>query len=446
MSDNQIRMSKRTLFLLLLLSAIFISACKKKGPDEDTTYPTITIVKPGSSISYNMFDTIHIQVSVSDDQILKTVTVGLTDLNRIPVQANVNYTPNTAQLDINIGYEITEYHLLSGFYYVMVYASDGQNDIQSARTIYIHASPIVKTGYYLFTSSASQNNVQKTDTNFASVNTVQNSGEFNGSAISNYYQRLYVGGGINQDFQAYDCSSNALKWAKQNSGAGSPYFSSCGTDGKNVFIGYNNGQLIKYDYNGGQLTSYNYPDPDYYSQHGAVAADKYIAHYQSRYVPNNKKLVVFDLSSGSAVKELSVNFTTLGVFEKSNDEVYILGNDNTGQGVVYVYTISTTSLYSPVSLSSGKIISACKIDSDILLIAMDDGNIYEYQYSTNNLISIDNGVLVTRMRYSENENYVYIASDVQLRTCQLLSNFTLHTVHTYNHSDTIRDFQVIFNK
>lgn len=439
------KMIKNPFLHLLILLAIFISACKKKTKDEDMIYPAITITKPGYGITYNMFDTIQVQVKVSDNNTLTKVTVGLTDMNKNAVQDAVVFTPNSTPLDINISYPISNFHISSGFYYMMIYASDGQNEIQSARTIYIKTSPTVKMGYYIFTSGSNQHTLQKLDTNYASLGIVKNTGIYNGSVIANYNHRLYLNGAVNRDFQAYDSGNNMVKWIKQNSGSGAPYFSYCDTDKKNAFIGYYNGQLIKYDSDGNQLTSYSYPNSDYFPQYGSSAASKYLAQYQSKTNSLSKKLIVYDLNSGAALKELTINFTAVSVFEKSFDEVYILGNDNNNQGVLYVYTVSTGSLKSATSLNSGKIICACMMDSNTLLFSMDDGNTYQYQFDVNNFSSIIEGELLTQIKYDEFEKFVYYSSNVQLKICTL-NNFKLSTIKTYNHSDTIRDFQIIYNK
>ncbi len=440
-------MRKSTFIYGLVLSTIFILACKKKkDTPQDTVYPVITINKPVPASTFNMFDTIRVNVHVSDDNTLEEVTVSLTDLNHIPVQSTVSYTPNAASWDIDIGYELYEYHLPSGYYYIAIHASDGINNINSARKIYINASPIIKQGYYIFTGTGIQHQVLKLDTNFSQNNSITRNGPYNGSALSNYYQRLYVNGSSgNQEFDAYNCITNQLSWDIPNSGAGAPYFTWCDTDGKNAFLGYYDGRLIRYDYTSTATTNYNYTNSDYSPLYGSVVAGKYIVHYRSRVLPGSRKLVVFDLNSGTALKETNVNFNTLGIFEKSPTEAYVLGNDDNNIGRVFVLTIASGSMYEPINLNSAKILSCCITNSNTLLISMSDNEIYGYDYAGNNLISVLSGFQASRIRYSTSESRVYISGGKQLKACQL-NNLTLSPLKTYNLNDTIRDFQLLYNK
>ncbi|MFL5751846.1 MAG: hypothetical protein ACJ76F_00445 [Bacteroidia bacterium] len=433
--------SKAYIFTVLLLSAIFVISCKKEKKSD--VFPEISFYAPAGGSVFNMFDSIYVSAYVSDGSGLESVTVGLTTLSGVPVQQNAVYHPTGTSLEIGFKYELYEYRLTSGYYSLLITAGNGSNTSLKQQVIYINASPVIKKGYYLFSDNGSLTTFTKFDTAFANPGIKTISGKYTGSAISSYNQRLYVAGGAYQNFQAYDVGTGTVKWNIQNLGGGSPYFSSCEGDGMNVILGYNNGQLKRYNQDGTTITNMVYPNNDYYCEYGAVQASNYVAYMQSR-SSSNKKLVVFN-AYGAAAMESPITFKPLGIFERSTTDAYVVGNDNSNQAQLTIFNVNAGGLQSPLNLPSGSLLSACKVDSNTLLIGHSDGNIYKYQYSSNNLIAIQSGITANRMKYDSGENLVYISSAKQFNA-YALGSFSLSPVKTFTHSDTIRDFHVIYNK
>lgn len=433
---------KHYLFFAVLLSAIYTTSCKKDS--ETDTFPEITFTSPSYGAIYNMFDSVYISASVSDKSKLTSISISLTTLGNVPVQSGITYSPGGKTQSIDFKYELYEYRLPSGYYYINISASNGLNSAFKQQLIYINASPVVKTGYYFFSDNGTSTTILKQDTAFSQVYTRTMNGAYTGSAISSYCQKLYVAGGAYQNFQTYDIGTGLVKWSVVNLGGGSPFFSSCDGDGLNVILGYNNGAMKRYDQGGTTITNFVYTNNDYYPEHGELQGNYYVSHYQSR-SSSNKKLVVFSTLTGAAMIETPITFKSIGIFDKSTSEAYVVGNDNSNQAQLNVYNVVAGGLQNPISLPVGSVLSACKVDSNTLLIGHSDGNIYKYQYSNNNLISIQSGVTANKMKYNSGENYVYVASAKQF-TVYSLAGFSLSPVKNFTSADTIRDFHVIYNK
>ncbi len=428
----------------LLFWVVFATSCKKKPPEKDESYPTIQLIKPSLGSVYHVFDTIRIQADINDDKIIKVVNVRLTDLQQVPVQTTVSFSPGTSHFNLNIGYDIYEHHLKSGYYYLNFFVSDGENDIAFSRTIYVHQSPTIKLGYYIFSNGSNTYNTVQTDTNFIQKDNKTFSGLYNGSAIGYYYQQLYLNGNLTEPFRAFEFNKANPLWTYNNPNPGTAYFSHVNSDDKNVYIAHTDGKVIQYDHLGTPKIQYTYSNTEFYPVYSAVQDLRHTAIFQSKVNPVLKKLIDFNASNGVALKEVPVNLSVVNIFLKSAGESYIVANDQAGFGELLLYTSTTGILSSIATLNSAKIISSCQISSTKLLIAMDDDTVYEYDNKTGNVIPLLNGIKVNKLRYSEPENLIYIASGNQLQLFK--AGQYAAPVKTFTHAQVIIDFQIIMNK
>jgi hypothetical protein len=434
---------RTSLFALLLLSAIFGISCKKNSK-ADGSFPTITFYSPGQGQVYHVFDSIYVSADINDGSSVKEVKVSLLDANSNTVQEPLLLHPNTSSYTLATKYVISNHFLETGTYYLKINASDGSNTAQRSVAITIIESPIQKKGYYVFTVTGLNTTFRRLDTSFAVNFTKTIPSAFTGSAFSAYYQRLFIAGGANQNFQCYETENHSVKWSIPYNLPGMPSFTYCETDGKNVCLGFTDGRLKRYSTDGLTLTNFIYSNNDYYPVLGVVRENEYIASYQSR-SSSQKKLIVFNSTSGAGVQEAPVNYSANGIFEKSASEVYVVGNTDANQGTVAIFNTQTGGIFVPFTIPNGKILSSCQIDNNSLLIGHSDGNIYKYEYSTNNFVPIQPGILASRMKYSSHENVLYVTQGNDLKLFSL-NAFSLNPGPIYNSTDSIRDFQVIYDK
>jgi hypothetical protein len=428
---------------VVLLSVICFISCKKDD-EEDSDFPDITFYAPVNNPVYNVYDSVYVSAYVSSGKNLQSVSVTLTTTGFTPVQDPYIYTPSGNSQNIEVKYPIYEFRLTSGYYYICIKAVNENNSSTKQQLIYINASPFIKTGYFLLSDNGFQTTISKLDTLFTSGYIKTMNGKYVGSALSNYYQRLFMAGGAGQNAQMYDIGTGNVKWNVPNYGSGNPFFSFCQGDATASYLGYMAGNIKRLDNTGTTLTNYNYTNTDYYAEYGAVQASNFVVHMQSR-SSSNKKLVVFNQSYGAALTEAPINFKTVGIFEKSASEVYVIGNDVSNQAQLSIFNTSATGFQNPLSLPAGMVLSACQVDSNTVIFGHSDGNIYKYQYSNNNLTSIQSGITANKMKYSKGENYLYTAYAKQFNVYSI-NGSSLSPVTSYLHTDTIRDFHVIFNK
>lgn len=440
MPDKSYIMKTVRHFLLLPLILFFLFSCKKEKKDE--TPPVITMHLPISGAHYNMFDTIRISAHFSDNTKLTTAEITLRDMNGSPVQSSIKANLSGTSYDLYAEMELYEFRLPSGSYNLEIVVNDGENVGIKTTTITLTESPLLKKGYYFVTKNGTQHTYSKTDTNYLNTATINLSGTFVGSSLSTYYQNLYAVSSANQTFKTIDASNDITKWTLTNPSTGA-VMTACNSDGKNVLLGKDDGTIYKYNHEGTFLRSYSSGESTYYVKSVFYCGD-YVVAGLADFMSTTKKTVVFENSTG-LVKKVIINSDLKAAFVKSAGELYLVSNNQSGKAVVEVLTVSGGGLNEVVDLGTFTVSSACMINSNTLLIATSDNKVYYYQYSTNTFMAVLTGMPAQKMSYSPTFNKLYLSSHKDFHTYNV-SPFAVSQQTNYTHSDTIRDFQVIFNK
>ena len=338
------------------------------------------------------------------------------------------------------GYDLSDNHLVSGVYSLKISASDGVNVTNSFLHIQIIASPYKRKAIYLISRNTSAVFVSKVDTNYLITPVQSLSGDYSGSAISSWFQQMYVAGAYTGNFTAINTSTGAISWFKPVVSGFNPWFNGAFVFSNLVYSPYFNGSVKGYDTSGNQkinlLTQSNYHPGKIF------LSGNYLLNEQIYVTNNSSKLVVNNSGTGMGLQELALNQSVVQFCEKDPDNIFIFGN-NGGQGVIELYTISANGSWLPYTLPAGTILSVSQVDSDTYLIAASDGNIYKYQYSINSMTVFLSGITASVLQYDPLKNEVLASSVNTLRIYDYAGAVLKHTVL---HTDTILNFHVLNNK
>jgi len=419
---------------------IFFFSCKKEK--KDTTSPLVSITSPADQQAFNMFDTLTVVARVSDETQLTSIIIALIDMNNIVVQSSLSVPIQSKDFTFSVKYALNEYHLPSAFYYLSITVSDGSNSHQSTRKIYVTESPTLKTGYYVCGVTQSKN-VYVYDAAFALKNTIVLNTGFKGVTYGGYYHQAYVAGNSNQPFQAFDVTYNdQLVWTA--AAYVSDPFTCTYSDGVKPYIGYFSGNMLSFNSNGGQSTTYVNNNSNYYPVLFS-AHSKYAAGIFKDKTGGGNIIIGFFRNSGVATNSTSVPLSVIGIFEKAQDELYVIGNDATNNAVLYTYNVPGNYFNGPFSLGAGKMLSAVQFDSDYLVYSSANGNIYGYRYSNGNNLVLAS-VTAQKIIYKSKLNELSAASRNQLFTYSLSGNYSLIQSNLQAFTDSIIGFEVITNK
>ncbi len=426
-------------YTVFFVSVSIFYACKK---DKTNIAPVITVTTPYEGQQVAMFDTLTVLAHVSDDEKLTTISVGLENENFVSVQEAYPIAVTSNDQNVLMQYPIFDYLLPSGIYYLTIKASDGLDITTNHVKLYLTASPTYKKQVYLFSHDNNQTNVSIID----SVNVFKT--QFNlsqyhaGDAVCSYYQRLVVAQGGSQSVNFYN-PQNAISFSSNFFSSFAPYYLGVKAIERDFVIYFSDGRTTKYTYSGQQKTDYPYSNSDYYTtNYHEQDNESYIA--MKSWINGQNKVVVFNKNTGISIQEGLCNFEIVALLKKDLNEVFVLGN-NGNQGVISIYSKNGNGYYSPLNLPNAKVLCACSLPNNDALFAMSDGNIYRYNYSTNNYYSVYNGAKCSKLYYSEPEALIY-GSFVNELKCFSLPTTSMLLNSNYVHNDTIVSFDVLFNK
>jgi hypothetical protein len=431
--------SKKYFFLfLLLLGGLF--SCKK---DKDVTAPKISFNTPIENQSFNVFDYVTVNASVSDETHLESVNVRLLDVNHSPVHVIVPVSVTGSSMTINVPYLLDNIHLETGIYYIMISASDGEHDAFAYRRIYIVAVPRTLKQVLLTTSTGSaQTDLSYIDSAFTTIVPFHTfSGDHLGSGVSSYYQQAFHCGNYTGDFTAVGLAYNTIRFNYAASPSSAPYFTGFWNDEQYSYVGRYDGSIRGYN-DGGAGVFAATALSGCYGQHFFKLGDRLLA--EERNIITGAKALVVYFSAGGVEQNCSMMQDVAEFCEKDAGNVFLFGNVS-GQGVIQLYDKTANNLWSPYpfSLATGSLLSALELDPDTYLIALSNGTIYKYQYSVNSVTTYMTGFTAIKMRMDEANNVLYI---VEANKVSKFSYPSLSPVGVINSPSNILDLNLLYNR
>lgn len=423
----------------------FLLSCKKDK--KDTQSPTITFTSPTNGQAYKMFDTIAVSARVTDNAHLSYINVTLTDANHGALQASYSVPITSLDFIFNIKYILTQFHLASGNYLMQITADDGYNTTSSYQSIYITESPTQLWGYCTVLKNATQT-INQVDTMNSLISSISLSQPYNGMKYGAYNQQLYVNGKGVQSFQSFYLqpqTAKALTYAA-NATVSQQDYTCIYTDGYKPYVGFLNSDVYSFTSTGSYSTSYRLNDINFYPYYFTTTSAYGIGIFKSKITTVSDKIVSFGIF-GSVFNSLPLAGNTaitnvVGMFEKAQDTLYVVGNDATNQAVVGFYTPSNNT-FSNFSISgTGKMLSATKVNNEYILIATTTGIYPLIGLSLNAPLSPS---VAQKLSYQPKLNRLTAASNVSLNSYYVATN-SLSLISTKVLADSIIDFEVITNK
>ncbi len=127
------------LLLFALAATLAITACRR---EEDRDAPQVRILSPGDGVTVQIPDTLFIDVEVSDDSRLTSVTAALTNDAGVPVGNSVSRSLEGTNTRVNLALPVVDESYSGGPLTLTVRASDGNNDGRAFRQVNVLAAPL----------------------------------------------------------------------------------------------------------------------------------------------------------------------------------------------------------------------------------------------------------------------------------------------------------------
>jgi hypothetical protein len=425
-------------YFLLLFIPVFIFSCKKR---QDEQLPVIEIQSPANGFNANVYDTLHVRIHLSDNMHLENMNVRLVTTHLIPVLPAVSVPVEGKSYDAVFDYVISNSRIVSGNYYLSVDVSDGYNTARSYSNIYVTGIPRALNGFFAATiPSPGLLSVYKGDTSWTSSLFTSYNSDFTDLAVNNYWQQVYTNGVYNGPLKATSIDGMTAGYSKNGISGPNPYWGMMSVGGSRLWVSYRADGLIKsFDQTGSQTFS-SAVDAGFYSSQLLQVGDT--LYTEQRDLSSSAVRMVVYNTTGSAIQESPLSVNAVAMFEKDPLIVYVLGNSG-AQGHLLVYDFTSNGTWEPVSLPAGTVTCATQVDSNTLLIAMSDGNIYRFTYSPVGILTWASGINPSVLRYDDVNAEIYSAEGSNVKVYSY-NPFALQ--HTVSIPYSISDLELWFNQ
>lgn len=425
-------------FVFLLIITLF--SCKK---DIDKIGPKITFNTPIENQTFNVYDYVTVNATVTDDTKITSVSVSLLDASENYAHVIVPVTVSSPSMTLNLQYSLDNIHLETGFYYIKISASDGKNDSYKFQKIYLIAVPkALQTVYVISNIGSSQTNLSTIDASFSSIIPFHTfSGDYLGSSVSSYYQQAYVCGNYTGNFTGQVLQYNSPKFTIAPIVSVNPYFTGYYNDDKYNYVAKYDGSIKGYDYLGSVFSSTTSLS-GYYAQH-ICFNNGYMITEEKDILSATKKLVTY-FSTGSQEKNCSLSQDVIQFCEKDATNVFVFGNVG-GQAIIQLFDRINNTVWNPYpfALAAGNLLSAIQLDSDTYLLGHSNGTIYKYQYSMGSVTTYLTGYTAVKLKYDGVNNKLYVVEANKISTFNL---GTLALVNSVNSAENILDVHLLYNR
>lgn len=423
----------------LLLPILLLLSCKKTTT---TDSPTIKIYSPASINNYRVYDTVRVSANVSDAVGLKTVSVYL--MNSLNVQALPAYpvTVTSNDMTFNISYTLNDIHLASGSYFIVVNAYNGTNISYAYQQINITAVPQKRTAVYAITRSGAALQVYALDSVLHSTQACTFSGNFVASDVNSYYQQLFIAPLDTGNVSAFGIPPVSPVWSVPGMNSPTPFFTNVSSYGNAAWVSVYSG-FVKYYDKSGALQMQIPIASGYYPEKTALYSG-YLFVEERNVLPPNENLVLFNANTGAPYQQNALPpGELLAMFKQDNDDIFIAGNQSTGQPYLLQYKFSTNSFYSPVTLPSSKLLAATQVDANTYLLAIANQTIYQYTWNPNGIMPYLNGVTASHLRYDAVNNVLLAACGSSVNQYNYTNSMLMYSCPL---PDSVLDIQILYNR
>ncbi len=310
----------KLLTIVSLMAVLLLLSCHK----QDKQKPIIQITQPTGG-SYRVGDSIRVDVSVSDNEKIKSISLYIIDESNQRITFPYQYDLNTSNYRISVKYPIDNLYIENGSYYFVVEAKDEVNAAKKYVAIQIGALPKTLEDVLIVESSGTETSI------FSIKNSKQLIHTFNESYqdfIYNPYAKHYMF--LNQEGQlkAFDKETFEQKWFADN--LKNPIRTYLGkldyrdnltyvSTAHNDVRAYNNfGQLVQ-QFNAvdleGQIGNYYFDDNK-------------LMLIKTPYTQGRDKIERLNKVTGVSVKTYDMQFSPKQILFVDDELCFVLGNKN----------------------------------------------------------------------------------------------------------------------
>lgn len=439
-------MLKKYVILLVYLTASTLAflSCRK----EEEAEPDFAIDKPWENSQWAVNDTIPFQITLKTELFISQVKVGVVSMQQIPVTTPEVFEPMENVTVINGKHIINNTTIETGTYYFKVSITNIDNiTVNRFVKIYISEMPLRSEAVYVVAKQNSQiMNIYAIDSLPVFENVLQLYTDYSGSDLNSSSGYFYICGRYTGPLAAYDTQNNhALAW-KEDALVNPPFpwFEGMSFDGKYIVAGLTDNRIKGFKPDGTLVFVFQLEEyfPRVFLRHNDALQQKdYLVVGASHYLGMSHTISVHYDVSYSSMHFLVTDWEARKMFSKSNDEIYMFGNDS-GQGVMKIYSIAQNNTYTLKTLPTGRLSDVIRVRPGIFLISHSQG-LFMYNYSYNSLTPYGNFTGEGNLAYDQSTDKIFFAQNKSLYYFSFLNEVPEGSI---NFADSIMNIHILYNK
>jgi hypothetical protein len=393
----------KKIFIIVLTGLIFscFYSCQK---DTDTVNPKIRILLPFSNEQFNVGGMIHIQATITDDNTIEWIRLGLYDENQVPVLPSEVVYPLTNDYFWEADYYLDDIHLKSGIYELRITAFDGNNTGSGYLLLRLVEIARELERVVMVTQSSGSVNVWSVFTGEPSI-LYSLPSDYSASLTSSFYRHFYMTGEFVENLVCVEMDSWTREWSVEP--MTDPPFHLPG----NLYEGQ---QLLYVSFRSGFVRGYN--------SEGVIRfATPFSDQVEPGRIFEDQELLLVDLKEKSGHRRYIGGYYLASGIERNRirtdvevinfhplDEIrsFVIGN-KADTGYIGFCEVTGDKLWPLHSFEDGTIRASVAVDEKNLIIA-GEGNCFWYQYSTNSLTKFISDVQIRSILYDDIDNFVYL--------------------------------------
>ena len=186
--------------LLAIFFVVALISCKKDG---DNAPPIVHFISHVDGLQADIYDIIHCEIQVSDNENLAYLDVRLVTTSQVPVMATRRVNTSGTGGTLIVDYDLYDGRVLSGQYYLeaKIYDAEGNEDHEFV-LINLTETPLVLRGIYAATTMPGFVSVYKVDTSWTSDLYASFTSDFTDLAVSSYWDQIAISGSFTGLFRS----------------------------------------------------------------------------------------------------------------------------------------------------------------------------------------------------------------------------------------------------
>jgi len=349
--------------IIFFMAGFTLSSCREDNNDQ---IPTIHITSPFEGENFYIPDTISVNASIVNDQILTSLQVGLVNSQFVSVVPIIYLFPGNSSYQLEMELPVTQNELESGDYYVYIRAEDEFNFKNEYQHVRLIQQPKILEKLILVTYKDAANvgisaiDLENNIDHIADIHT-----DYTASEIDSKHRQIYIAGVNLMDLSAYNFDNDEIEWQRTAFPPLPMHTSNCLFFEENLYTSYSTYFIYGFRYNGNLVFNATVEENKLPSR--IIRFEDYlIADLQSK-VGGYNYITTYYLKTGVEKQRISTNYKVVDFYDAGNNEVLILANENE-QGTIRIFNPEVNS-ESELNNVTDKIICSAQISESEYFIS-----------------------------------------------------------------------------